>query len=139
MTEAQIESGRGSHSHQMTNPSSENENIHRDLQKTSKKSRIGLKLFENEAFKVVAFSAIFCSICPFLPILCSYFLDTESCCSKRVRQFHVMVLKDLGYVLSTFIHFQQYSNDGFEATTGPILMFLGVLESSDREFFIFQL
>mgnify|MGYP003714026351 CR=1 FL=1 len=87
MTEAQIESGRGSHSHQMTNPSSEKENIHRDLQKTSKKSRIGLKLFENEAFKVVAFSAIFCSIWRFLPkslILCSYFLDTESCCGLRV-------------------------------------------------------
>ena len=45
-------SERGSHSHRMTNPSAENENIYRGLQKTSNKIRIGEKLFENEAFKV---------------------------------------------------------------------------------------
>ena len=47
-----------------------------------------------------------------------------------------MVLKILSSLLSTF---HQYPNDGFEASTVSILMFLDVLESSDREFFIFQL
>ena len=50
-----------------------------------------------------------------------------------------MVLKDWDTLNPLLSIFQQYSNDGFEATTGPILMFLGVLESSEREFFTFQL